>query len=179
LLADGGSGARRRGASIGGIVNTTGDLAERKGDMPRQRPSSLRRSQPPRALWRDEPHVRGLGRRDQHAVSLIELPTAHDWARHGLWPGAVGEALAGWRRIARHGIPRRRRTHVYLPCDCCGRHPRQLLEEALDLLDTPAADALAALIGGPDDEFWQRTVPDPHLPADLPWWRRRFDPRGD
>jgi len=100
---------------------------------------------------------------------MIELKTAHDWARQGFWPGAIAEALSSWRTIAR-----RPSIRVFLPC-CCGRHPRALLDEALDAVSTPTAGALARLISKHDDEFRRRTIPDPHLSSSaLPWWEQRF-----
>ncbi len=122
----------------------------------------------PKASWHDVPHVPGLDRHSQYEISRIELRTARDWARYGFWPGAILEALTSWRAVARR--PSTRGT--FLPC-CCGRHPRALLEEALDAVDTPTARALAKLIGEYDDEFRRRTIPDPRLAAALPWWDRR------
>jgi len=99
---------------------------------------------------------------------VIELRTAADWAAHGLWPGAVSEALIGWSFTAQH--PDQRRFH---PCACCGRHSRALLEEALHLLSGPAARSLTRLIEPLDREFLARTVPDPLATEALPWWARR------
>jgi len=113
--------------------------------------------------------VPGLDSRSQHEIGTIEWKTARDWARHGLWPGAVGEALTAWRRIAR-----RPETRLALPCGCCGRHPRALLEEAMNDLTAPTARLLSDLVSSMDEEFYRRTLPDPHRPADSPWWERRF-----
>lgn len=139
--------------------------------MSRTRPSVLRRSRIPKAAWHGVPHVPGLDRRTQHEISQIELRTASDWARYGLWPGAVTEALTAWRRIAK--LPR---TRISLPCACCGRHPRALLQEALDRLPAPAAAAVRRQLTPLDDEFHRRTVLDPHLPEAWPWWDRRHMP---
>ncbi|GAA3454806.1 hypothetical protein GCM10018962_66390 [Dactylosporangium matsuzakiense] len=139
--------------------------------MPRTRPGVLRSRGVPKVAWHDVPRVPGLDRRSQHAIGRIEVRTANDWARSGLWPGAVGEALAAWRRIAR--VPR---TRISLPCSCCGRHPRALLHEAPDRLPGPAAAALRRRLTPLDDEFQRRTVPDPHRPAAWPWWDRRLRP---
>ena len=65
----------------------------KKAAMPRKRPGTLRRVHAPKAAWHDVPHVPGLDSLSQYEVSTIELRTAHDWARQGLWPGAVAEAL--------------------------------------------------------------------------------------
>lgn len=144
-------------------------LLREKGAMPRQRPGILRRSCTPKASWHDVPHVPGLDHHSQYEISRIESTTASDWARRGLWPGATEAALIAWRNMARHP-----RTRVRLPCDCCGRHPRTLLQEALHALTSPTADALSRLISELDEEFCRRTVPDPHVSAALPWWERRF-----
>ena len=121
----------------------------------------------PKGSWHDVPHVPGLDRHSQYEISRIELKTAHDWARQGLWPGAIVEALTSWRTIAR-----RPSTRIFLPC-CCGRHPRALLEEALDTVDISTARALTRLINEHDEEFRRRTIPDPYLPFALPWWDQR------
>jgi len=55
----------------------------------------------------------------QQEVSQIELRTTRDWARLGLWPGAVAQALTGWSATARN--PALRQFH---PCACCGRSSR-------------------------------------------------------
>ena len=68
----------------------------RKGAMPRKRPGIIRQARAHRATWRTEPHVPGLPGSAQQEVSQIELWTAQDWARFGLWPGAVAEAFTGW-----------------------------------------------------------------------------------
>lgn len=147
---------------IGNRTSTT-----KKGAMPRKRPGTLRRVRTPKSSWHDVPHVPGLDSLSQYEVSTIELQTARDWAREGLWPGAIAEALLSWRTISRQPS-----TRIFLPC-CCGRHPRALLEKALDALTTPTARALAKLISELDDEFRRRTVPDPHLSSALPWWDQR------
>jgi hypothetical protein len=113
--------------------------------------------------------VPGLDKSSQHEISGIEGKTARDWARNGLWPGAVGAALTAWQRIAEQ--PRARH---YLPCDCCGRHPRALLQLALDELTTPARRRLLTLIDPLDEDFRRRTRSDPHRPAGAPWWERRL-----
>jgi hypothetical protein len=120
-------------------------------------------------LWHEVPQVPGLDKHSQHQISGIEWKTAQDWARSGLWPGAVGDALTAWRRIAE-----RPRTLLFLPCDCCGRHPRALLQEALDGLAPPAARSLTKLISALDDDFRRHTRLDPRRPADSPWWERRL-----
>jgi len=152
-----------------GIV--CGTFSSGKRPMPRRQPGVLRYAQTPKVVWHEVPHVPGLDRDTQYQISLIELRTAQDWARNGLWPGAIAEALGAWRRIAR--FPR---TRVSLPCACCGRHPRALLQEALDRLPARAVAAVRRQLTPLDDEFHRRTVPDPHLPAMRPWWDRRFIP---
>jgi hypothetical protein len=137
--------------------------------MPRKRPSTLRQSRTPKTLWHDVPHVPGLDKFSQYEISGIEWKTAQDWARNGLWPGAVGEALIAWRRIAE-----KPRTRQSLPCGCCGRHPRALLQEALDELPTPTMRRLLNLIDSLDESFRCRTRSDPHQPTDAPWWERRL-----
>ncbi|GAA2528387.1 hypothetical protein [Winogradskya humida] len=137
--------------------------------MPRKRPSILRQTSLPKTLWHDVPHVPGVDKRSQHEISGIEWRTAQDWARGGLWPGAVGEALKAWQQIVEQP-----RTRVFLPCACCGRHPRALLQEAMDGLTTPTARRLLNLIGPLDDDFRRHTRMDPHQPGGSPWWEQRL-----
>jgi hypothetical protein len=118
------------------------------------------------------PHVPGLPAFAQQEISQIELCTAHDWARYGLWPGAVAEALSGWTATAQ--TPARRLVH---PCVCCGRSSRTILQEALDRLTAPAAAALATLIEPLDEQFWSRTWPNPRITTGKPWWERRIQPK--
>jgi hypothetical protein len=87
------------------------------------------------------PHIAGLPSRAQQEISEIEIITATDWARTGLWPGAVEQALDGWSRTSHH--PAQRHFH---PCACCGRSSRTLLHEALTALSQSSARALLGLI---------------------------------
>ncbi|MFC8720794.1 hypothetical protein [Kitasatospora sp. NPDC057198] len=114
------------------------------------------------------PHVPGLPAVVQQEISRIEIRTAANWAASGLWPGAVAEALSGWSSTSRD--PARRHFH---PCACCGRSSRGLLDEVLGLLSAPAARALERLIEPLDEDFRDRTLPDPLAPEDVPWWARR------
>lgn len=140
--------------------------------MPRRRPSVLRQAQAHRPAWRTVPHVPGLPAFAQQEISQIELWTAHNWARYGLWPGAAAEAPAGWTAVARD--PARREFH---PCGCCGRGSRTILQEALDRLTIRSASALAALIEPLDEQYRSRTWPNPRVIADKPWWERRIQPQ--
>ena len=143
----------------------------RKGAMPRKRPGIIRQARAHRATWRTEPHVPGLPGSAQQEVSQIELRTAQDWARFGLWPGAVAEAFTGWSATARN--PALRQFH---PCGCCGRSSRAILQEALDQLPSTSAAALAALIKPLDEQYRNRTLPNPLITEDRPWWERRIRP---
>jgi hypothetical protein len=143
----------------------------RKGAMPRKRPGIIRQARAHRATWRTEPHVPGLPGLAQQEVSQIGLWTARDWARSGLWPGAVAEAFTGWSATARN--PARRQFH---PCGCCGRSSRTILQEALDQLPGPSAAALAALIKPLDEQYRNRTLPNPLITENRPWWERRIRP---
>jgi hypothetical protein len=140
--------------------------------MPHKRPSDLRRSARHRPRWHNTPHIRGLPAWAQQEVFEIELITARDWARFGLWAGAVAEALAGWTRTSRN--PAALEAH---PCGCCGRRSRQLLQQAIDLLSAPSACALTQLVQALDEDFLQRSLPDPSAPDDWPWWERRCEYR--
>jgi hypothetical protein len=140
--------------------------------MPRRRPRELRRLARHRPSWHDVPHVPGLPAFAQQEVHQIELRTVSDWARFGLWPGAVGEALAGWSRTSRSPV-----VFEFHPCGCCGRSSRQILDEAMALLSSPSASALEALVRPLDEAFLRRSLPDPHAPCDWPWWQRRCDRR--
>jgi hypothetical protein len=139
--------------------------------MPRKRPGIIWQARVHRATWRTVPYVPGLPASAQQEVSQVELRTAHDWARFGLWPGAVAEALTAWSATARN--PALRQFH---PCGCCGRSSRAILQEALDQLPRPSATALAALIEPLDQQYRSRTLPDPHSARDNPWWERRIRP---
>jgi hypothetical protein len=133
--------------------------------MPRKRPAVIRKSRTHRASWRTVPHVPGLPASAQQEVAQIELRAARDWARHGLWPGAVNEALAAWAVTARSPGQR-----TVLPCACCGRTSRAILQEALDQLSGPSAAALAALIDPLDEQHLIRTLPNPDSPPGSHWW---------
>jgi len=143
----------------------------RKGAMPRKRPGIIRQSRAHRATWRTVPHVPRLPGSAQQDVSQIELWTARNWARFGLWPGAVAEAFTGWSATARN--PALRHFH---PCGCCGRSSRTILQEALDQLPSSSAAALAALIKPLDEQYRRRTLPNPLSTGDHPWWERRIQP---
>lgn len=115
------------------------------------------------------PHVPGLSASVQQEISRIELRAARNYAVSGLWAGVTSQALRGWDRTARDP------AFIYaLPCDCCGRDGRALLEEVLAELSAPAARALNRLIDPLDRHFLARTLPNPTAPADWPWWRRRI-----
>ena len=143
----------------------------KKGAMPRKRPSALRQARAHRAAWRTVPHVPGLPPLAQQEVSQIELRSARDWARYGLWPGAVAEALTAWSVTARNPVQRQ-----FHPCACCGRASRVILQEALGQLSSPSATALAALIEPLDERYKTRTLPNPLTPSHQPWWERRIRP---
>jgi len=135
--------------------------------MPRRRPHELRQAVRPRAAWRLVSHIPGLPAATQAEIAVLEIRLFPDWARHGLWPGAVREALAGWARTA--ADPRHAEAH---PCDCCGRAGRAVLAEVLGLLSPDSAAALTRLIRPLDERFLERSLPDPLAPADWPWWTR-------
>ena len=130
--------------------------------MPRKRPGVQRQVRAHRATWRSVPHLPGLPAFAQQEVSRIELRTAHDWARFGLWPGAVAEPFAAWSATSR--TPALRQFH---PCGCCGRSSRAILQEALDQLPGPAAAALFRLIEPLDDQYRAHTtaLKFPELPC--------------
>jgi hypothetical protein len=140
--------------------------------MPRTRPRDLRRLRRHRPRWHDTPHIAGLPGDAQQEIFEIELRTAADYARSGLWPGATAEALAGWSRTSHN--PAAFKAH---PCDCCGRTSRQLIHEILEMLSTPSARALMQLIQPLDEEFLRRSLPDPRSPSAWPWWDRRCERR--
>jgi len=99
----------------------------------------------------------------QQEVSQIELRTTRDWARLGLWPGAVAEALTGWSATARNLALRQ-----FHPCACCGRSSRTILQEALGQLSSPSTAELTALIKPLDEQYRTRTPPDPLSAKDRP-----------
>ena len=137
--------------------------------MPHKRSQALRGASNYRTQWRTVPHIPGLPPQAQQEISEIEIITAADWARTGLWPGAVGEALAGWSHTSRH--PAHRHFH---PCACCGRSSRTLLQETLTVLSATSARALQSLITPLDEHFVARTLTNPLAPQDLAWWERRI-----
>ena len=137
--------------------------------MPHTRPQELRSIARHRAQWRAVPHIPGLSPSAQQEISWLEIPTATDWARIGLWPGAVGEALTGWTLTSHR--PAQRHFH---PCPCCGRTSRAILAEVLNQLSAPSVRQFERLIAPLDERFLSRTLPDPLRWGDLPWWERRF-----
>lgn len=136
--------------------------------MPHKRPQELHRAARHRAQWRDVAHIPGLPPFAQQEVSYLEIRTDSDWARTGLWPGAVREALLGWTQTSHR--PAQRHFH---PCHCCGRSSRTILAEALALLSAPSARELDRLLAPLDARFRSLTLPNPLSPSDLPWWERR------
>jgi transposase len=145
-----------------------GSELRKKTLMPHKRPHELRRAASHRSHWRMVPHVPGLAGVVQQEISQIELRTATNWAKSGLWPGAVAEALSGWSSTSQD--PSQRHFH---PCGCCGRSSRGLLDEVLAMLSAPSARALEFLIAPLDAGFRIRTLANPLAPKDLPWWARR------
>lgn len=131
------------------ILSLFNSLLIRECAMPRKRPGTIRQGHAHRSTWRTVPHVSGLpASAQQQEVSQIELRTSRDWARFGLWPGAVAEALAAWSATSRDPA-----AHHFHPCACCGRSSRALLQEALDQLSGPSATALATLVNPLDEEY--------------------------
>lgn len=94
--------------------------------------------------------------------------------RARLAPGAIARALRSWRQQVR--LSRRYVTDTTpygCPCCCDGGHGRTELKLALHALPRRSARQLRALVEPLDDTFLARTLPDPRLPEDLPWWERR------
>lgn len=137
--------------------------------MPHKRPQALRDAAGHRTQSRTVPHIPGLPSQAQQEISEIEIITAADWARTGFWPGAVGDALTGWSRTSYD--PAHRHFH---PCACCGRSSRTLLHHVLNALSANSAQALQNLITPLDEQFVDRTLPNPLAPSDLPWWETRI-----
>ncbi|MFK8850531.1 hypothetical protein [Streptomyces sp. Ac-502] len=91
-----------------------------------------------------------------------------------LAPGVLAKALKSWRQQVR--LPGRYPTDTTpfgCPCCCDGGHGRTELELALHALPRRSARQLRALVEPLDHIFLSRTLHDPHLPDDLPWWDRR------
>lgn len=105
------------------------------------------------------------------AVARLDV-RAFEQAR--LTPGAVAKPLRSRRQQVR--LSRRYVTDMTpcgCPCCCDAGHGRTELELALRTLPRRSARQLHSLIDPLDDTFLARTLPDPHLPEDLPWWERR------
>ncbi|GAA2684835.1 hypothetical protein [Actinoplanes palleronii] len=87
--------------------------------------------------------------------------------------GAVGRAVAGWRRAV-HQPRARLLTSAAADCPCCDDlDDRDVLDQALLRLTGRARRELAAVVDPLDEIFLSRTHHDPATPPEWPWWRRR------
>lgn len=102
-----------------------------------------------------------------HPVDGLSAAAIRQIGSAGLSCFEVGRALAAWRRTV-HG-PARRLIGDGCPC-CDPAEQRDILAAALSAV---RGRELAALVKPLDDIYERRTLPDPHAPADRPWWRRR------
>lgn len=124
--------------------------------MPRRPPAAVRAARP---IRRDDfgPAIPRLSSRTMDAIRRLERERFHS--------DAIYHAVHEWRYSAR--------TPSYSRCECCDRgFGRGILEIALHALPKRAARELRGLITPADDEYLARNLPDPKMPADLPWWHR-------
>jgi hypothetical protein len=138
--------------------------------MPRRRPSILRAQVwANRRRYRPAPKIPGVSSRTRAAIARIEFQR--------LWPGAVAEAFADYKRFLRQ--PGR---YLYLPeddCPCCDpAEARNTLEYALRRLRSPAKAELLRIVTRLDEELYRRTLPDPwarYYPWRFGgWWHQRI-----
>jgi hypothetical protein len=94
--------------------------------------------------------------------------------RSGMSPGAVGRALAEWKRAVHQNVARLLEEAAQHGCPCCDpAEARDLLEQTLATLSPRTRQALLAKVEPLDEMFRRRTVHDPQTPLEWPWWRRR------
>jgi hypothetical protein len=97
--------------------------------------------------------IQGVSRRTQQAIDSLA--------------GGVGATLDQYRQFLR-------RPGRWLGVDESPVYARDDLERVLTILPPRARAELRRIVAPLDDEFWRRTLPDPHASADVPWWHRRL-----
>lgn len=91
-----------------------------------------------------------------------------------MWPGAVAQALAKWKRTVHQDMGRLFADAHDLVCPCCDPfEPRSDLETAMRVLSPQASRALRAKVEPLDELYRRKTIEDPYTPPEWPWWQRR------
>lgn len=108
--------------------------------------------------------IDGLPAGTARRIALLE--------RSRLGPGTVRRALAGWKRTVHRRNIRDVLDEAACPC-CDPAEDRDVLQQALNLLDPRSRRELRALVEPLDDLFQKWTVHDPQAGPDRPWWRQR------
>jgi hypothetical protein len=139
--------------------------------MPRRSPGALRAQK--RLVRGDSQRfsqISGLGRTAQAAVRRLEADR--------FWPGCLRDSLDQFEKFLRS--PGRL---LYVPLADCPCHDplngRDTVEAMLDALPLRARRELREIVARLDQEFEQRTLPDPSSPVELGagWWHRRLTGR--
>ena len=95
--------------------------------------------------------------------------------RSRLGPGSVARALAEWKRaVHRRDVSAMLEDVVRHGCPCCDpTEAREVLHQAMALLEPRARRELRAKVEPLDNLFRDRTIHDPQAAAGQPWWRQR------
>jgi hypothetical protein len=136
--------------------------------MPRSSPGALRAQ---KRSGRDDSRrfsqISGLARAAQAAVRRLETEP--------FYPGCLRETLDQYEQFLR-----RPGRHLYVPladCPCHDPlHARDNVEALLRALPPRVRRELRRVVARLDEEFEQRTLPDPMAPVRLGegWWHRRL-----
>lgn len=106
-------------------------------------------------------------------ITGLSLRTCRELDRLGIFAIRVAGDLATWRRIAS-----RTARELSQPFDdylmYIGPDARDRLEDALRALPGGQARELLALVERIDAMVLRKTVADPRVSPDLPWWHRLF-----
>lgn len=137
--------------------------------MPRKPPSALRSGGSRSPGRTSRKHIRGLSAKAQGAIRRLE-------DQH-FWSDAIADALHAYGSFLQTAG-----RYIYVNQDCPFCDPveaRDRLEEALRALPAAARSELRVVVERLDDQFRNRTLPDPRAAPQsawraAAWWRQRM-----
>jgi len=136
--------------------------------MARRSPAAVRAALPLRA--RPDVTLSVVDGLTARAVSQIQV-----LERSLLGPGSVARALAQWKQtVHRRDVSALLEEVVWHGCPCCDpTEAREVLQQALALLEPRARRELRAIVEPLDNFFRDRTIQDPQASPEQPWWHQR------